>query len=141
MTLSSLTELFELLGADPHRIVGETETPWLDVSGGFRPGGGAPKGNSNSLTSGAHSKRAQKLATVMRGHPNVREIVRIAVIQGIVHIDRRPPADLARFVEVMYPAVFDCSHPWFNQINQRPESGWPKPWPGPGFKPEELREI
>jgi hypothetical protein len=108
--------------------------------GGFRPGGGARKGNANALKNGANSKRLQKLLIVFRSHPNVREIYRIGLIQGVIFPAPQPP-DLAKLVEVLYPAVFDRNHPWFNQINQRPEAGYPTPWPGPRLKKEELREI
>lgn len=74
-----------------------------------------------------------------KSHPNVREILRIGYIVGVIVPGQG--VNVAMLVEVMYPAVFDKTHPLFNQINQRPESGYPKPWPGPRLTEDELREI
>ena len=107
--------------------------------GGYRPGSGAPKGNANAMTNGNHSKRLKRLMGAFKSHPNVREILRIGYITGVIVPGQRLNVPL--FVEVMYPAVFDKSHPLFNQINQRPEAGYPGPPPWPRFTEDELREI
>ena len=93
--------------------------------GGRRPGSGAPRGNANAATRGGASPRAYLVFAAMCLHPNNRAIVRLMRQLGI-HLPG-PDPDLRRVITEIYPAIFDCSHPQFNQINQRPESGWPPP--------------
>lgn len=109
--------------------------------GGRRRGAGAPQGNANALTAaGNASTRGWLLREAMMAHPNVRELIRLCDIAGF--FDR--PLDLLRlreFVRLFYPALFDSSHPLFNQNNQKPESGWPTERPIPRFTKAEREEI
>ena len=77
--------------------------------GGFRPGSGAPKGNVNALKGGNNSKRAKRLSVVFRSHPTAaRSPKGIGIILGIIDLKART-ADLARAVEVFYPAGLPCT--------------------------------
>jgi len=129
--------------------------------GGRRPGAGAPAGNTNALRTGGRSRAAETVLAALLTHPNVRAIFRLLITRGLWpppfktnplfrgRLGQLPAAtqrDLRRawamqVVRCLYPALVDCSHPAFNQINQPPESGWPTPWPGPRFTGDEFRAI
>jgi hypothetical protein len=129
--------------------------------GGRRPGAGAPAGNTNALRTGGRSRAAETVLAALLTHPNVRAIFRLLIERGLWpppfktnplfrgRLGQLPAAtqrDLRRawamqVVRCLYPALVDCSHPAFNQINQPPESGWPTPWPGPRFTEQEFLEM
>jgi hypothetical protein len=107
--------------------------------GGARPGAGAPKGNTNAVSSGNTTQRARELLLAFKTHPNMREIFRIGYILGLFGTSKT--YDIPRNVRLLHPAVFDPTHPWFNQINKRPEAGFPNPRFSPPFTDDELRRI
>lgn len=89
--------------------------------GGRRPGAGARKGNTNAVKQGGGSQRAQELLLALQTHPNRYEILLIALEAGAFDypVDLRT-FNLARFVAIMHPAVFDPEHPQFARINAPP---------------------
>ena len=93
--------------------------------GGRRPGSGAPRGNANAVSTGGTSGRAYLAFAAMCIHPNNRAIIRLCRRLGLS--TSHMPTLTRRLIEEIYPAVFDPSHPAYNQINQKPEAGWPPP--------------
>lgn len=89
--------------------------------GGRRPGAGARKGNTNALKRGGGSQRAQQLHLAMQAHPNRWEIFLLAKELGALSdpFDSRT-FDMARFVRIMHPAVFDPEHVHFARVNAPP---------------------
>ena len=121
--------------------------------GGRRPGAGAPRGNTNALGHGSGSLAAHIVREALKAHPNVRELYRIMVVHGLwprryaggIPGSRAAKARwVSSVVRLLHPALLDCSHPYFNQlnqVNQLPESDRTTPWPGPSFSDDEITEI
>jgi hypothetical protein len=93
--------------------------------GGRRPGAGAPRGNTNALRSGNHSRRmreawrALQLLVEQWDEPKLRAIIAAIRAAGLLGSSEFIRANMPQLVQLIHPMLVDCPPTPVNQTNQR----------------------